>query len=291
MPAMLSPLAIIKLVLWIAIVIVGTLLLRRRAVTTRARIAFLLGGTLLFGFVFGVLSPAGSLDPNPVFSVRSFVRGLVGAGPLQQAPQQASPVSKPGAALLPIVGMLLVLLGLVWASNKSLCGWGCPLGLLQDLLHHVPLPKWKPSFRLSNTIRIVAFAALVAGLAIAGLDWISVIDPFRIFQLDLSLAIGLFGVLLLVASLFTYRPWCQFLCPFGLMGWVVEQFSLQRPRINRDACRDCQLCVKACPGQAMADIYAGKKLHADCFACGACLNVCPSDDALQWRTSSSPSQE
>jgi len=165
MPAMLSPLAIIKLVLWIAIVIVGTLLLRRRAVTTRARIAFLLGGTLLFGFVFGVLSPAGSLDPNPVFSVRSFVRGLVGAGPLQQAPQQASPVSKPGAALLPIVGMLLVLLGLVWASNKSLCGWGCPLGLLQDLLHHVPLPKWKPSFRLSNTIRIVAFAALVAGWA------------------------------------------------------------------------------------------------------------------------------
>ena len=295
MPALMSPLVLLKLVLWLVVVIVGTVLLRRRAVSSRVRIAFLVVGVLLFGFLFGVITPDGALDPNPVFSVRSLVRGLLGAPPAAApAAGAAAPAGaarpgagrNPAATIAPIAGMLVLLLGLVWASNKSVCGWACPLGLLQDLLHRIPLPKWKPPFWLSNAVRIVAFVALVAGLAIAGLDWIGLIDPFRIFGLDLSLAVGLFGLLLAVTSLFTYRPWCQFLCPFGLLGWVVEQFSLMRPRINRDACRDCRLCVKACPGNAMADIYAGKRIHADCYACGACLEACPHADALQWRTAS-----
>ena len=182
--------------------------------------------------------------------------------------------------------MLLVLLAFVWVSNKSLCGRGCPLGLLQDLLERVPLPKWRPSFRLSNSVRVVAFGALVAGIAIAGLDWIGLIDPFQIFRFNLTVAIGIFGGLLLAASLFVYRPWCQFFCPFVLLGWGMEQFSLLRPRIDQQVCNNCQLCVKACPTQAMAHIYAGKKLHADCFACGSCLMACPREGALVWRGNS-----
>ncbi len=67
------------------------------------------------------------------------------------------------------------------------------------------------------------------------------------------------------------------------MSWLVEQVSLFRPRINREACQECQLCVKACPTNAMADFYDGKKIHADCFACGACIEACPREDALGWR--------
>jgi NAD-dependent dihydropyrimidine dehydrogenase PreA subunit len=33
----------------------------------------------------------------------------------------------------------------------------------------------------------------------------------------------------------------------------------------------------------MADFYAGARLHADCFACGACIQACPQEDALGWR--------
>ena len=157
------------------------------------------------------------------------------------------------------------------------------MGLLQDLLHRVGLPKWKPPFRLSNTARVISFVALVAALMIAGLDWIGVIDPFKLFQFNFTLWIGLFSAAILVASLFVYRPWCQFLCPFGLIGWLVEQVSLLRPRTNREACKECELCVKACPTQAMSDFYDGKKIHADCFACGACIAACPQDEALGWR--------
>ena len=262
----LSPLLISKFVLWIAVIVTATILLRRHKVTSKVRLAFIGGGVLVFGLVYGLLT-RGGLNPNPVFSVRNLLVIVLVKHQL----------------LIPVVAMLVILLLMVWVSNKSICGWGCQLGLLQDLLHRVPLPKWKPPFWLSNGVRIVAFVALVVGLAVAGLDWIGVIDPFQLFSFSFTLGIALFSAGVLIASMFIYRPWCHFLCPFGLLGWLVEQVSLFRPRINREACKECQLCVKACPSQAMADFYAGKKIHADCFACGACIEACPREDALGWR--------
>jgi len=262
----LSPLLISKFVLWIVVIVTATILLRRHKVTSKVRLAFIVGGVLAFGLVYGLLT-RGGLNPNPVFSVRNLLVIVLVKHQL----------------LIPVVAMLVILLLMVWVSNKSICGWGCQLGLLQDLLHRVNLPKWKPPFWLSNTVRVIAFVALVVGLAVAGLDWIGIIDPFKLFQFNFTLAIGLFSAVILVASLFIYRPWCHFLCPFGLLGWLVEQVSLFRPRINREACKECKLCVKACPTNAMADFYDGKKIHADCFACGACIEACPRDDALGWR--------
>jgi len=265
-PMTLNPLILVKFALWVATIVVATLLLRRRKVTSQVRLAFLVGGTLVFGFLFGALIPGG-LNPNPVASLRTL---LTGALVRRQV-------------VLPVAAMLAILLATVWVSNKSICGWGCQLGLLQDLLYRVRLPKWRPPFWLANAVRIIAFLGLIGGLVVAGLDWISVVDPFQIFSFNVTWAIGLVAGAVIVASLFVYRPWCRFLCPFGLIGWVVEQVSLMRPRIDREACKKCRLCVKACPSGAMADFYAGARLHADCFACGACIEACPQQDALGWR--------
>jgi len=266
MPNQINPLLISKFVLWIVVVVAATFLLTRRKVTSKLRLLFLIGGVLVFGLAYGLLT-RGGLNPNPVFSVRNLFTVVLVKHQL----------------LVPVAAMLVILLLMVFVSNKSICGWGCQLGLLQDLLHRAPLPKWKPPFWLSNTVRVISFVALIAGLVLSGLDWIGLIDPFQLFSFNLTLWIGLFAAAVLAASLFVYRPWCHFLCPFGLLGWLVEQVSLFRPRINREECKECELCVQACPGQAMADFYAGKKLHADCFACGACIEACPREDALGWR--------
>jgi len=262
----LNPLTLSKFALWIVVVAIATVLLSRRKVTTKVRLAFVVGGVLIFGFVYGLLIQAGA-NPNPVFSLRTLLTSTLVQHRL----------------LLPIAAMLIALLLMVFVSNKSICGWGCQLGLLQDLLHRVPLPKWKPPFWLSNSVRIISFVALIAGLLVAGVDWIKGVDPFQLFSLKFTLGIALLSAVVIVASLFIYRPWCQFLCPFGLVGWLVEQVSLLRPRINRDVCKSCQLCVKACPTHAMEHHYEGKKIHADCFACGACIEACPVEDALGWR--------
>jgi len=263
----LNPLILVKVVLWVATVVAATLLLRRHETESKVRLAFLIGGVLIFGFLFGLLIPGGS-NPNPVASLRTLLASVLVRGRL----------------VLPVAAMLAILLLAVWISNKSICGWACQLGLLQDLLHRVNLPKWEPPFWLSNGVRIVAFLGLVGGLAAAGIDWIGLVDPFHIFSFNVTWGVGLFSAVILAASLFVYRPWCRFLCPFGLVGWLLEQVSLMRPRLKRDVCKECQLCVKACPSGAMADFYEGSALHADCFACGACIEACPQKEALAWRT-------
>lgn len=260
-----DPVIVSKFVLWIAVIVIVTILLRQRKVRPRVRVSFLIGGMLGFGFLYGFLVPQG-FNPNPVLSIRNLLTFALVQGRFR----------------LPIAMMLIILLLMVWVSNKSICGWGCQLGLLQDLIHRLRLPKFKPPFWFSNSVRLISFIALIAGLAVASLDWIGVICPFRLFQFNFTLWVGLFLVAVLVTSSFIYRPWCQFLCPFGLAGWLLEQVSLLRPRINREACKDCKLCVKACPTQAMADFHADRKFHADCFACGACITACPEDEALRW---------
>jgi polyferredoxin len=254
-----------KLILWLAVITTGTILLRRRKMSTRLRLAFVVGGTITFGFIYGFLLPVGQ-DPNPVLSLRGVIAGIVGVTPLV-------PVS---------ILMLAVLLITVFVSNKSICGWGCPLGLLQDLLNRVPLPKWRPPFWLSNGIRISAFVVLVGGIALAHVDWISYVDPFRLFHLSPVPTIVGFSLLVVTASLFVYRPWCQFLCPFGFVGWIVEQVSLMHPRVDRDKCKSCRLCVKACPTGAMKSFLDQETIHPDCFACGACIEACRIGGALHW---------
>ena len=263
-----NPLLFTKLALWIVAAVGGGVLLARRRVTRRVRLIALLGGTLVFGFLYGlILGPAA--NPNPVASLRTLLRGLLAGGPL--APM--------------IVVMVVVLLALVWVSNKSICGWACQLGLLQEAIYRLaPVRhRWKPPFWLSNGIRAVAFLALVGGLLLAGLDWIGLIDPFPLFSLRLGTWALLLVAGVLGASVFVFRPWCQFLCPFGLVGWIIEQRSLYRVRIDPDICVRCGRCAVACPTQAMADNLAGKAVRADCFACGDCLAACPKEGALGWR--------
>lgn len=259
-------LLLIKLLLWVATVAFATYLLQRRKVSTRVRFLMLAAGVLVFGVIYGFLVQGGP-NPSPVLSLR----GVLSSAVVKHT------------VVLPLLGMLIALLVIGIVSNKSLCGWGCQLGLLQDLLFRVPTPKWKPPFWLSNSVRILAFATLIGGMAWATFDWIAPVDPFLLFSSKWVISALLFVGVLLLASLFIYRPWCQFLCPFGLVSWVLEQVSILRPRVDHDECLGCKNCVSACPTGAMAAFYEDKKVHADCFSCGACIAACPRDKALMWR--------
>jgi NAD-dependent dihydropyrimidine dehydrogenase PreA subunit len=67
----------------------------------------------------------------------------------------------------------------------------------------------------------------------------------------------------------------QLLCPFGLVGWLVEKVSIFKITVDYDTCTACEVCAKTCPSTAMEAILKREKIIPDCFSCGSCIDVCP----------------
>lgn len=172
-------------------------------------------------------------------------------------------------------------------GNKLICGWACPFGALQELIYTLPLFKkikrHKLPFAVTNAIRVALFLTMLLLLfgVVGGKKGFVIyhyINPFNLFNLDVEAASILMTIIAaLGVSLFFYRPFCQFICPFGLLSWMVERFSFYRVTIDTAACTHCGACAKACPLPAMAGRLNESLFPADRFSCGRCLNVCPVD--------------
>lgn len=247
----------LKFALWIAFFLAAMALLAWTKVSFGVRLAGLIAAPVIFGVWLGV-------EPNAPGTVKDALV-LLGETGVIFPPR-----------LIAFVGFMLMSI----IGNKVFCGWACQFGTLQELCSQVPTPKWKPPFALSNAVR-VAFFVIVAGAALGmGRDLLEPVDPFRIFRLGAPLAVGV-AVATLVGGLFVYRPWCNFFCPFGLVSWLGERVSLARVRINHGTCINCRKCERACGTHSMKQLRARRPFAQDCFACGACIRVCPVT-ALRW---------
>lgn len=253
----------VKFALWIIYLGVAFFLLRKRKVTPVMRTGLLLGAVVLFGIVLGA-------DPSPMGTVKDAVV-LFGHTKVIFPPR--------------LIAFSIMLIGGILIANKFLCAWGCQFGTLQDLIFRLNrdsqdrrgiLPQVKVPFFVSNGIRIVFFALMTLSAFLWAADLIDPIDPFKIFKpLVLGVITALFIGALLIASLFVYRPWCHFFCPFGLVGWLVEKISVFRIHVDYKTCIACDACSKACPSTVMEAVLKRDRTIPDCFSCGTCIGVCP----------------
>ncbi|MGD8239254.1 MAG: 4Fe-4S binding protein [Armatimonadota bacterium] len=195
-------------------------------------------------------------------------------------------------AVAPKLAALVFFLALAVVANKAVCGWACPFGALEELIYMLPLfrraKRRQLPFWISNTLRgalFVVFLLIMYGL-VGGKKGFVVyhyLNPFNLFNLDFSVRTLLYLIpVYLAISLFFYRPFCRFICPFGFMSWLLEWASLTKVRIDRERCTDCKACANACPLTAAGDRLAGKAMPCDCFSCMRCLRVCPAD-AIHYR--------
>ncbi len=256
---------VIKFVLWVAFLTLLFIFVKKRKVTPGLRKWLLFLSVLIFGVSMGS-------DPSPMGTVKDAIH-LYGSA---------------RAIFLPRIIALLVFLVIVFLANKYICAWGCQVGVLQDLVFRLNQTdkrkaivgkQIKPSFALSNTVRI-AFLGLFIIMAFGwGTDMIEPIDPFKIYKpAYLGLAGAISVGILLIAGLFIYRPWCHFLCPFGFTGWLVEKISRIRISVDYGTCIACQQCAAACPSTVMGAILRrDKKAIPDCFSCYTCREVCPTN--------------
>jgi polyferredoxin len=248
-----------------AIFCLGGLLLTRLWVRRGPRLALL--SIIFFVFAVVMILPLGSfsrgmgLHPSPVCSITR--------------PFQFLNAGRPVPLLFLSILVFIAFTSLI--GNKLFCGWACPVGALQELLHAVPLPgrlKVKISFRLTNALRVLAFLAFLVVVFLTGRSLYDYYNPFEFFHWRFG-AIGVMSLLTTgAASLFIFRPFCYLVCPIGLFTWVLEHLSLFRVKVSREKCSDCGLCAERSPCPAVPSIVEGKRFRPDCHACGRCIEVC-----------------
>lgn len=243
-------LIVLKFLLWVLLVVSLAVLLKRGS-----KIVFKPLLLLLSAMVFGVL--LGS-DPNPLGTVKDGIILYADSGVL----------FKPRFVALTFLLLLVLIFG------RLFCGWGCQIGVIQDLLYRIRVKKIKAPFWVTNTVRILVFAAMIAFAFVFHVDILGYVDPFKIYFSFAAVNLG-FLIILTALSVFIYRPWCSLACPFGLIAWGVDKFSFLKLRINNDSCTNCGACERKCPTGAATGLREGQKL-SECYLCDRCREACPS---------------
>jgi ferredoxin-type protein NapH len=176
-----------------------------------------------------------------------------------------------------IVGLIIVFL-LTLIFGRIFCGYLCPVGAVQEIAYHVPVPKINPrqknAFMAVRAVFFIVFLVMAFFLSVSLLAWFGIRDFFY-----LSLTAGTFVFIIVVLlSMTLYRPFCRLVCPYGALlslGAWKSIFKLQRT----DACIKCKKCEKACP----ADEAKRGDGKAECYLCGRCIDVCPTTGALMYK--------
>ncbi|MDA3928928.1 MAG: 4Fe-4S binding protein [Prolixibacteraceae bacterium] len=152
------------------------------------------------------------------------------------------------AISLPIILFFALPLLFSLFFGRVFCASACPLGVIQDLviIKPITLPNW-----LNKTLGFIPYIYL--GLAVlfaaTGSDFIICrYDPFiGIFRMGAEFSMIILGIAFLLMSLFVARPYCRFLCPYGvLLGWT-SKFSKHHLSITPNECISCKLCEHSCP--------------------------------------------
>ena len=262
----------LKYPFWILICGLGIFLLMKGRASKTLYLFTLTLSLIVTGFALGKA-------PNPMESVSKLFKTSVGIYP---------------DAMEKILAFVFFCV-LAIVGNKIICGWGCPFGALQELLFETPLGRAvqqlrgkKLPFIVTNLIRtalFLAFVLVIYGMTGGkkGLVIYHYINTFNLFDFDFTVFSVVISILaFIILSPFVYRSFCQFICPFGLISWVLEKVSLTRVTVNRTNCTECMACVKACPLEAMKGRMDDKTWPADCFSCARCLRSC-NDNALDYK--------
>jgi NAD-dependent dihydropyrimidine dehydrogenase PreA subunit len=168
--------------------------------------------------------------------------------------------------------------------GRLFCGWICPMGAVQQLLHRrdmaIKVPVWLHN--ILKYFRYLVLFGLVIAVVLTGTAVFAQIDPFKsLFNLEISLVPTTLLVLTIVASLFIFVPWCRYACPMGAFLSLLTRFSLFRLRFT-ETCKNCGACAKAyCSSKAISVSEITPVISdTECMRCGDCLSRCPKDSIV-----------
>lgn len=185
--------------------------------------------------------------------------------------------------------------------GRFVCGWLCPFGLIQDLLHKIPFFKKPKTFAGDRILRKLKYVILVVFVILMPLFLVDIIGqgtpyfcklicpagtleggiPLVLMNNELKETVGLLyawkNVLLaitIIASIIIYRPFCKYICPLGAIYSLLNPVSIYKYRVNPKKCIHCNACSNIC----MMNVDPVKNANdLECIRCGKCRSVCPTN--------------
>lgn len=196
------------------------------------------------------------------------------------------------AGFLMFVGALL---------GRFVCGWLCPFGLLQELLHKIPFPKKLKSFRGDRLLRKLKYVILLVFVLLLPMYVVDLLGqgapyfckllcPVGTLEGGISLVLlnkamrGALGWLyvwknvvlfvVLFLSVVIYRPFCKYICPLGAVYSVFHPIAVFRYRVDEEKCIKCGKCAEVCE---MGCNPVENANSPECIRCGKCKQTCPTE--------------
>lgn len=195
-----------------------------------------------------------------------------------------------------VIGFLIFIGAMI---GRVVCGFLCPFGLVQDLLHKIPFPKKICTFygdKLLRKLKYVIFLVFVILLPMFVVDimgqgapyFCKLICPAGTLEGGIPLvllnkgmrdAVGwlyawksMILVVTVLLSILIYRPFCKYICPLGAFYSVFNPISVFRYRVDEEKCVHCGKCAAACQMQVNPVENAN---DLECIRCGRCKKACP----------------
>ena len=185
----------------------------------------------------------------------------------------------------------LILLGVL--LGRVICGFLCPFGWFQELLHKIPTKKLS-----TKKLKPLTYLKYVVLLPVLVTNQLGMGDPFfckylcpqGVLEGAIPLSLANAGIRAALGSLFKwkfivlltvivlsivfYRPFCKWLCPLGAFYALLNKVSLFQMQVDQSKCVSCGKCAKVC--KMDVDVTKSPN-HTECIRCGMCIRACPTD--------------
>jgi len=197
---------------------------------------------------------------------------------------------------LPVRDILLFLgstLGFTILLGRAVCGFLCPMGLIQDIMDRIRrkagiegIPMNERLYGALTPVKWV-MVLLFLGLTFAGGNFCNFCPAVAVSPILAGMSTSLYVsgflmVFVLIGGFFKRRLWCT-VCPLGYLVGLLHKISLFRIRKDCTACTECGACYEACP-MGVKMIYTEREktdvTDVNCIMCGECVRKCPEDNAL-----------
>lgn len=169
---------------------------------------------------------------------------------------------------------------LLWGRGVY-CGWLCPFGALQELVHQLAQRLKIPAIEFPDVVherltalKYVIFIALF-GLSLQSIGYAAraaEVEPFKtviVMHFNRGGVFLAYAVVLLVIGIFCRKFFCKYLCPLGAALAIPAPLRIfQWLRRRKECGRPCQICARQCEVQAIR--LTGEINPNECHYCLDC---------------------